>query len=83
MNRFSYSEERLLTAVQKDGSYGTFRPADDFLEDAVRKYTESSSEEFLISGDPTSKISQSNLTMFCTLDCVQSALKRICETKGE
>ncbi|KAK7687046.1 hypothetical protein QCA50_009546 [Cerrena zonata] len=71
----------LRTIHPKDGSYGTFRPADDMLEDAFKTYAEKSPEEFLIKEDPTSQISHSDLTALSTLDCVHTALKRICETK--
>ncbi|CAL1707637.1 unnamed protein product [Somion occarium] len=64
-----------------DGSYGTFRPADDILEDAMKTYFASLGGTCAIKGDPSSQLSQSDLANLCSLDCVHTAMKRICEVK--
>lgn len=61
---------------------GTFRPLDDVLEDAIEKVCRSPPTG-PNPNDPSTQISPEDLTRFLNLECARSAVKRVCETKGE
>ena len=67
---------------QLDGSAGTFRPLDDIFEDAADKLCRSP-PTVPNPKDPSTQICAGDLTQFLELDCVRSAMKRVCEVKGE
>jgi ribonuclease H2 subunit B len=67
-----------LVSVKVDGTLGSFRPADDMLEQAATQLVNAGSKN----KDPSMTLSEKDLRHFSSLQCVQSALKRLCDVKG-
>lgn len=68
--------------TQSDGTPGTFRPADDMWEEATAKVLDSSKLQAATDKDTYLLLSNNHLTQFTSLKCVQSAMSRVCESKG-
>jgi ribonuclease H2 subunit B len=61
-----------------DGTLGSFRPADDVLEEAITLLVKAAFRN----KDPSMSISEQDLHDFASLQCVRSALQRLCDIKG-
>ncbi|KAH7929852.1 hypothetical protein BV22DRAFT_1080099 [Leucogyrophana mollusca] len=69
----------LQTLQPTDGSAGNFRPADDIFTDAAEKLATASRSS--AAKDPSTILLESDITALLSLDCVEHAMRRICEVK--
>jgi len=53
---------------KSDGTYGVFQPLDDIFDGIMSKL------------DPS--LAQADVTRFIGLDCVQGAMRRVCDFRG-
>ncbi|KAI0093265.1 ribonuclease H2, subunit B [Irpex rosettiformis] len=70
----------LQPLVPTDGSSGTFRPLDDIFELASEKVMATPPHE-PDPKDPSTCLSKEDIATFLSLQCVHSAMKRVCEVK--
>ncbi|KAK0195393.1 Ydr279p protein family-domain-containing protein [Armillaria mellea] len=63
----------LKSTIPSDGTSGNFRPADDIFEDAISRLSRESND----------LVSAFDITSFVEMDCTRTALRRVCEMKGE
>jgi hypothetical protein len=66
--------------VKDDGTLGSFRPADDMLEEAATLLVKPIAIPKDM--DPSTTMSEKDLRYFSSLAFARSALKRVCDVKG-
>jgi len=67
----------LQAAHPVDGTLGLFRPADDILEEAATLLAKADTKN----KDPSMRITEKDLHHLFSVQCVRSALKRLCDVK--
>ena len=67
--------------MQADGTMGQFRTFDDIIEEAAAKLAKS--DHSALPEDPSTIVSEKDILHLASLDCTKSALKRICDVKGQ
>jgi len=68
------------SALQMNGDSGVFRTLDDLFDEAARNLT--SPSEAGTPTDPTTVVTEKDVQLLSSLDCIDTGMRRICDVKG-